>query len=1062
MCAIFCRVLVKEYMSKASVGSGPRPADSDSVGFASFVSVDSSSSSRLTTSPSLVVLNEKTSSRPLTRRQKKLAQTKSLDLPDPPDPDPDPLPPDPDPNSIGPVSPDLSGAGPGGSSSSSAGDIDVHDLTLSFVDPSLEISSGAGSPKDLVNSSYQIVETIKEVRQELETANTSILELSRSETVDVNKTLPSEVAFSFDEVDSKIIDYLDLLFRSDRSSELSAELKDTWSDFRSRPCKQTLFLRTCLIFEVLLPDKSNVSKRPREAVCPSVRADLSRRVRRRIEFARAQRLFTKNPSRFSDSLFSPTNLAQDSNPFNSDFQSFWETVMTIPRDAGRSPQFANSPINEELNSKLMSPITSDEIGKCFPRKGSAPGPDLASVGELRRISNFELAKFFNIFLLCRQLPDRFSRARTIFLPKKRDAKEPGDFRPISLTPIPARLFSKVLARRLAPTVRLDPEQRGFIPSDGIAQNTFLLDFVLRHSKEKSKRTFVASLDLRKAFDSVSHEAVFSALKAQAVDHRFVELIQSIYSKSSTSFAPFPGHKFSPTCGVKQGDPLSSILFNLVVDQLIKKLKGPVGLDIDGPTLSVSAYADDILLFASSAVGLQHLLNEAAEFLEKCNLFVNCSKSFTISILADAKTKKTKVDSATPFYIKSDSLRILKTCDSFKYLGVNFSAKGLLAEDCCPTLKDYLTKLKSAPLKPQQRLWILKNTLLPKLFHLLVLSSVTAGKLAKLDSVTRAFVRGALFLPNDCPNSFIHASVADGGLGVPSFRVSVPLWRRSRLGGLGAVMSGGSLSGTAGGYLQRLSDRVISIQISDNPNAYFRQKLYNSVDGAALASSFKVKDQNLWVQSRNKFLSGRDYVNLLKTKIACLPTASRCARGRPAKDKYCRAGCPRKETLNHIPQTCPRTHGKRIMRHEAVANYVKRACENRGYEVVTEPLYRTTIGNRKPDILAKKGDKVLVIDAQVVGDSVDLDRANDRKIHYYRDNLDLDQQIQSKYGTHDVSYLGVTLNIRGVWSAKSANDLVNKFKILSRTDVPVVSTRVLIGTFASFTMFSRSTARATRD
>ncbi|GBN58383.1 Retrovirus-related Pol polyprotein from type-2 retrotransposable element R2DM [Araneus ventricosus] len=734
--------------------------------------------------------------------------------------------------------------------------------------------------------------------------------------------------------------------------------------------------------------------------------------------------------------------------------------MSLPRDACRTPQFSDCSIDTSINSKLTSPISTDEIGKCFPRNGSSPGPDLSSVGELRRISKFELAKIYNIFL-CRRIPDRFCRARTVFLPKKRDASDPGDFRPISLTPIPARLFSKIRAKRLAPSVRLDPDQRGFIESDGIAQNTFLLDYVLRHSREKVERTFVASLDLRKAFDSVSHEAVFAALKAHAVDHRFIELLQSIYAKSSTSFAPFSGHKFSPTCGVKQGDPLSSILFNLVIDQLIRKLKGPVGLELDGSTISISAYADDILLFASSSAGLQHLLNETSKFLGTCNLFVNCSKSFTISILADSKNKKTKVDSATPFYINNEPLKSLKANDSFKYLGVNFSVKGLLAENCCPTLQDYLSKLKSAPLKPQQRIWILKNTLLPKLFHLLVLSSVTAGKLAKLDSVTRAFVRGALFLPGDCPNSFIHASVADGGLGVLSFRVSVPLWRRSRLGGLGAVMSGGCLGGTAGGYLQRLTDRVISIQITDNPNSFFRQKLYNTVDGAALVDSSKVKNQKIWVQSRNKFISGRDFVNLLKTKIACLPTAARCARGRPAKDKFCRAGCPRKETLNHVSQACPRTHGKRIQRHEAVVNYLKRACENRGFEVTTEPLYKTSVGNRKPDLLARKNGKILVIDAQVVGDAVDLDRANNGKISYYRDNVELDQQIQAQYSSPDVSYLSATLNLRGVWSAKSAFDLVNKFKVLRRTDVPVVSTRVLIGTFASFTMFNRSTARAMR-
>ncbi|GBN89416.1 Retrovirus-related Pol polyprotein from type-2 retrotransposable element R2DM [Araneus ventricosus] len=201
-------------------------------------------------------------------------------------------------------------------------------------------------------------------------------------------------------------------------------------------------------------------------------------------------------------------------------------------------------------------------------------------------------------------------------------------------------------------------------------------------------------------------------------------------------------------------------------------------------MSISAYADDILLFASSSAGLQHLLNETASFLDQFNLNINCAKSFTISILADSKNKRTKIDSAFPFQVKNAPINSLKVNDSFKYLGLSFSAKGLLAANCSSTLIDYLSKLKSVPFKPQQRLWILRNTLLPKLFHLLVLSSVPAGKFVKLDSITRAFVQGPLYLTGDCPNSFIHASVADGGLGVPSLRISIPFWRLSRLGSLG--------------------------------------------------------------------------------------------------------------------------------------------------------------------------------------------------------------------------------------------------------------------------------------
>ncbi|GBN73446.1 Retrovirus-related Pol polyprotein from type-2 retrotransposable element R2DM, partial [Araneus ventricosus] len=151
----------------------------------------------------------------------------------------------------------------------------------------------------------------------------------------------------------------------------------------------------------------------------------------------------------------------------------------------------------------------------------------------------------------------------------------------------------------------------------------------------------------------------------------------------------------------------------------------------------------------------------------------------------------------------------------------------------------------------------------------------------------------------------------------------------------------------------------------------------------------------------------------------------CARGRPAKDKYCIAGCPRKETLNHISQACPRTHGKRISRHNAVANYIKRALENRGHEVYLVPLYNTSLGYRKPDLVAKKNSKILVIDTQIVGESVDLKRANDRKISYYRDNHELDRAIEIQHQAVEINYIGATLNLRGVWSEKSATDLVEK-------------------------------------
>ena len=124
-------------------------------------------------------------------------------------------------------------------------------------------------------------------------------------------------------------------------------------------------------------------------------------------------------------------------------------------------------------------------------------------------------------------------------------------------------------------------------------------------------------------------------------------------------------------------------------------------------------------------------------------------------------------------------------EGYKYLGITVSARegGSSAEELLTRGLNHLTR---APLKPQQRLYFLKNHLVPKLYHRLVLSRNNNGVLRRLDKLVRRSFRSWLKLPHDAVNTLFHSEVREGGLGIPSFKLTIPLLKKARLDRLARV------------------------------------------------------------------------------------------------------------------------------------------------------------------------------------------------------------------------------------------------------------------------------------
>ena len=77
------------------------------------------------------------------------------------------------------------------------------------------------------------------------------------------------------------------------------------------------------------------------------------------------------------------------------------------------------------------------------------------------------------------------------------------------------------------------------------------------------------------------------------------------------------------CGLKQGCILSTLLFNLYVNDLIIKINSlNIGIDIDGEIVSVVLYADDLVILATKEVNLQILLNQLNDWYQNNRININ--------------------------------------------------------------------------------------------------------------------------------------------------------------------------------------------------------------------------------------------------------------------------------------------------------------------------------------------------------------------------------------------------------------------------------------------------------
>ena len=137
-----------------------------------------------------------------------------------------------------------------------------------------------------------------------------------------------------------------------------------------------------------------------------------------------------------------------------------------------------------------------------------------------------------------------------------------------------KIFMKIIKNRIEKTNFNQPiDQAGFRKGFSTNDHLHFLNQIIEKAKEYQIEIYLAFLYYAKAFDSVDQVCVFRAMTNQRIDPGY---IQTIYNSYKVCQAPVivdePGPFFPVNREVKQGDPISPLLLNCVLEEMFKNLK----------------------------------------------------------------------------------------------------------------------------------------------------------------------------------------------------------------------------------------------------------------------------------------------------------------------------------------------------------------------------------------------------------------------------------------------------------------------------------------------------------
>ncbi len=247
---------------------------------------------------------------------------------------------------------------------------------------------------------------------------------------------------------------------------------------------------------------------------------------------------------------------------------------------------------------------------------------------------------------------------------KGDSKNASNYRPISLTCIPRRIYERFILEKHKNKFEnvFENEQGGFREKRNTLQQVFVLNEIMKNNPNM----FYAFLDIQAAYDSVDRRLLWKSMLDYGFDYNFIKNLRALFDNNFCNLTINGVLSENINCkrGLLQGSSLSPFLFNMYINSLISKLKEKNKVVQGKIRTNCLFFADDGVIFGRTSAKLQLLL-------DKCSKW-SCEKGIKFAPDKSIVIAPNKVN----FYINNGVIPIAET---FRYLGIEMNNNGVIWE-----------------------------------------------------------------------------------------------------------------------------------------------------------------------------------------------------------------------------------------------------------------------------------------------------------------------------------------------------------------------------------------------